>query len=150
MDDCLVVGAGVIGLSLAYELARAGLRVRVVDSGPPGKEASWAGAGILPPASFQATHPLEKLRAQSNQLHAEWAETLRSETGIDTGYRRSGVVRDGPANGQIFRNPRRARPQHLRRSANERKACSNSAKTESGRCPALSCAFARRSHTIPV
>src|SRR5436190_15243540 len=90
MDDCLVLGAGVIGLSLAYELARAQMRVRVIDSGPPGKEASWAGAGILPPAGPHAAHPLEQLRAQSNQLHAEWAETLRAETGIDNGYRRCG------------------------------------------------------------
>jgi len=90
MDDCLVIGAGVIGLSLAYEAARAGLRVRVIDSGQPGREASWAGAGILPPAGLPVNHPLEKLRAQSNRLHAEWAETLRAETGIDNGYRRSG------------------------------------------------------------
>jgi glycine oxidase len=93
MDDCLIVGAGVIGLSLAYELASHGLRVRVLDRQEPGQEASWAGAGILPPANRStATHPLDELRGMSHQLHAEWAVRLREETGIDTGYRRCGGI----------------------------------------------------------
>ena len=93
MDDCLIVGAGVVGLSLAYELAGHGLRVRVVDRQEPGREASWAGAGILPPANrATATHPLEQLRGMSHRLHAEWAARLQDETGIDTGYRRCGGI----------------------------------------------------------
>src|SRR5687768_3192644 len=87
MTDCLIVGAGVIGLSLAYELAIHGLRVRVIDRQEPGREASWAGAGILPPANFKtALHPLDQLRGLSHRLHVEWARQLRDETGIDTGY----------------------------------------------------------------
>src|SRR6185503_3643952 len=93
MDDCLIVGAGVIGLSLAYELAGHGMRVRVVDRQEPGREASWAGAGILPPANPDtADHPYEQLRGISHRLHAEWARRLRQETGIDTGYRRCGGI----------------------------------------------------------
>jgi glycine oxidase len=93
MEDCLIVGAGVVGLSLAYELACHGLRVRVVDRSEPGREASWAGAGILPPASLEtAEHPYEKLRGLSHQLHPRWAERLRDETGIDTGFRRCGAI----------------------------------------------------------
>jgi glycine oxidase len=95
-DDCLIVGAGVIGLSIAYELAQAGLRVRVIDRGKAGQEASWAGAGILPPANFStvatAVHPYDQLRALSNQIHEQWADRLRTETGIDTGYRRCGGI----------------------------------------------------------
>ncbi len=93
MDDCLIVGAGVVGLSLAYELSGHGLRVRVVDRQEPGREASWAGAGILPPANRDtATHPLEQLRGMSHRLHAEWARRLGEETGIDTGYRQCGGI----------------------------------------------------------
>ena len=49
MTDCLIVGGGVVGLSLAYELARQEMHVCVIDQSEPGREASWAGAGILPP-----------------------------------------------------------------------------------------------------
>ena len=90
-DDCLILGGGVVGLSIAYQLARDGWQVRVIDRSQPGREASWAGAGILPPANLRtATHPLEKLRGLSHQLHPEWAERLHAETGIDTGFRRCG------------------------------------------------------------
>src|SRR4051794_29509668 len=91
MKRCLVIGGGVIGLSLAYELSRQKWGVRVLDRQTCGQEASWAGAGILPPAnSATALHPLDQLRALSHELHAQWAERLVVETGIDNGFRRCG------------------------------------------------------------
>ncbi len=63
MDDALLVGGGIIGLSLAYELAGRGLKVRLLDRAEPGREASWAGAGILPPAARHAAHPADQLAA---------------------------------------------------------------------------------------
>lgn len=93
MHDCLIVGGGVIGLSLAYELARRGGRVQLLERAKVGREASWAGAGILPPANrAAAVHPLEQLRALSYELHPVWAERLREETGIDNGLRRCGGI----------------------------------------------------------
>ena len=93
MADCLIVGGGVIGLSLAYELSRYGMQLHVVDRGPVGREASWAGAGILPPANLQtAVHPWDWLRARSHGLYPLWSQALRDETGIDNGYRRCGGI----------------------------------------------------------
>ena len=92
MSDVLIVGGGVIGLSLAYELAGRGAAVRVIDAGQPAREASWAGAGILPPARATKGDPLEQLTALSNDLHRQWSETLRETTGIDNEYRRSGAI----------------------------------------------------------
>ena len=91
MHDCLIVGAGAIGLSLAYELACRGRSVRVVERGAVGRESSWAGAGIFPPAN-QATaiHPLDQLRGLSHRLHVEWSARLLAETGIDNQYQRCG------------------------------------------------------------
>jgi glycine oxidase len=93
MHDCLILGGGVIGLSLAWQLARDGSRVQVIDRAEFGQEASWAGAGILPPASAAAAlHPYDQLRALSYDLHADWAARLLAETGIDNGFRRCGGI----------------------------------------------------------
>lgn len=105
MEDFVVVGGGVIGLSIAYELSRTGSKVRVIERGAPGREASWAGAGILPAAGVDnVSEPIEQLRARSGVLHEEWATALREETGIDTGYRVCGgvyVARDDEARKQL-------------------------------------------------
>lgn len=93
MDDCLIIGGGVVGLSLAWELAGCGLKVHVVERGQPGREASWAGAGILPAARrTPGGSPLEQLSALSRRLHAEWAERLASDTGMKTGFRVCGEL----------------------------------------------------------
>lgn len=90
-DDVLVVGGGVVGLALAYELAGRGRRVRLIERGVPGQEASWAGAGIIPPAHpGREAVPLDDLARLGSRLHPEWSERLRAETGIDNGYRRCG------------------------------------------------------------
>jgi glycine oxidase len=47
--DVAIVGAGLIGLGIAFELAQRGAVVRVFDRGEPGRGASWAGAGMLAP-----------------------------------------------------------------------------------------------------
>ncbi len=97
MHDCLIIGGGVVGLSLAYELAGAGLSVHLVERGQLGREASWAGAGLLPPAvrrednnAIQQTDPMQQLEALSHEMHRAWAADLREATGLDTGYRRTG------------------------------------------------------------
>lgn len=92
--DVLIVGGGVIGCSLARELAGRGLRVTVVERGNPGEEASLAAAGLLAPQSeAEAPGPLFDLALESRSLYPEWARGLESETGMEVGYRRFGVLR---------------------------------------------------------
>lgn len=93
MTQVAVLGGGIVGLSIAWELAGRGADVVVLDRFELGKKASWAGAGILVPSNEgTATHPLEQLTGHSNRLHAEWSRRLAEETGIDNGYRQCGGV----------------------------------------------------------
>jgi glycine oxidase len=91
--DIVIVGGGVIGLAIADALARLGMRLAVVDRRELGREASWAGAGLIAPeAENPARHPLVALRALSTRLYPGWSSVLEEETGIDIGYRRCGGV----------------------------------------------------------
>lgn len=92
--DTLIIGGGVIGLSLAYELVSRGQVVTIVERDTCGRAASWAGVGILPPPATRGCEkdPLEQLRMLSHRLLAQWAEPLQAETGIDTGWRRCGGI----------------------------------------------------------
>jgi glycine oxidase len=86
-----IIGGGVIGLSIAWELAGRGNQVALYDSGPVGRGTSWAAAGILPPANLRtATDPIDKLRGISHQQFPVWANELQRSTGIDVGLRRCG------------------------------------------------------------
>jgi len=94
--DVLIVGGGVIGLSLAWELAQHDVKVCVVDRGELGREASWAGAGMVPPGPTQPhwhlATPFEQLEGLSQALHEKWHEKLRDLTGIDNEYHRCGTI----------------------------------------------------------
>ena len=92
--DVLIVGGGVIGLTTAYFLAtRTGAQVAVLDRGGLGQEASWAGAGIIPPGKPEtATSPDAWLQAVSGSMIADLSRELHEAVGIDNGYRVSGGI----------------------------------------------------------
>ena len=93
MPDVIVIGGGVIGLSIAWELAGNGLSVRVLEQGAFGGEASWAGAGMLPPGNLaNARTPEARLRGATHQLWPAWSEALTASTGMDNGFVRCGGV----------------------------------------------------------
>jgi glycine oxidase len=92
-DDVVIVGGGVIGLSIAYVLAREGVRATLFDRRELGREASWAGAGMIPPAAERpAASAMSLLRSRSARLYPEWSAALKEETGIDNEYRCNGGV----------------------------------------------------------
>jgi glycine oxidase len=75
--------------------------VAIIERGEVGREASWAGAGMIPPQitwnnsskqhrSTSAT-PLQELLRLSRELHPRWSRELRELTGIDNEYRRCGA-----------------------------------------------------------
>ncbi|RLA09378.1 MAG: glycine oxidase ThiO, partial [Gammaproteobacteria bacterium] len=69
MTDFTIIGGGVIGMMVARELALDGASVELLESGEPGREASWAGGGILSPLHpWRYPDPLLRLAARSQQL----------------------------------------------------------------------------------
>jgi glycine oxidase len=85
--DILIVGGGVVGLTTAWFLSGEGASVLVVEQGDVGKQASWAGAGIIPPGDPRRAHsPLDLLRAHSSVMYPVLSAQLLEETGIDNSY----------------------------------------------------------------
>src|SRR5580704_8252847 len=91
--DVAIAGGGLIGASIALELAQAGLRVGVFDRQEPGQEASWAGAGILSPAPESAAMiSLVPLGKASMAIYPEFVRMVEEISGQSTGYRSKGTL----------------------------------------------------------
>jgi glycine oxidase len=91
--DAAIAGGGLIGGAIALELARAGLRVGVFDRQEAGKEASWAGAGIISPApEGPAMIPLVPLGKASLALYPEFVAMVEEIYGESVGYRPKGTL----------------------------------------------------------
>ncbi|TMG18771.1 MAG: glycine oxidase ThiO [Chloroflexi bacterium] len=91
--DVIVIGAGAIGTSIAYQLAKAGLKVMVFDRGRVGGEATGASAGMIQLNPDRGTPPAySSLGAESARLFTALAAELLERTGIDIGYRRASLL----------------------------------------------------------
>ncbi len=89
----VVVGAGVVGCAVAYELARRGATVRIVDDRPAGMGATQASAGILAPyVEAREGSPLLELAARSLDLFDAFHAGVSEASGIAVPYRRSGLL----------------------------------------------------------
>lgn len=91
--DVAIVGAGIVGCSIAFELAKAGVRVGVLEQGGIGEESSTAAAGMLS-GQHGVTNfgPRYQLHLEARELHARLADELRELTGIDVGFCRWGLL----------------------------------------------------------
>lgn len=86
-----IIGGGVIGLSLGWELSQRGLDVTIIQKNTAKQTTSWTAGGILPPANLaRAIDPLDRLRGFSHELYQDWVFQLESATQIDCGFRRCG------------------------------------------------------------
>jgi glycine oxidase len=92
--DYLIVGGGIIGCSLARELARTSAQVVLLERNAVGSEASSAAAGVLSPTFFQPTGSgsLIELCRQSAGIFEDWVKELRADGVDDVGYRRTGLL----------------------------------------------------------
>jgi glycine oxidase len=92
--DVVVIGGGVIGLSVAWYLRHEGASVIVLERGQVGGQASGAAAGMLAPlAEAKSTGPFVELGLASLQLYPAFVEALRDETGLDPELVGPGMLR---------------------------------------------------------
>jgi glycine oxidase len=91
--DAVFVGGGVIGLAGAWQSARAGLSVALVDP-EPGHGATWAAAGMLAPVTeaHYGEEALVRLNLAAAGLWPDFARELEAESGLPVGYLRHGTV----------------------------------------------------------
>ena len=92
-SDVVVVGAGIVGCAAAYELARRGARVRVIERRDVGRGATQASAGVLAPhLEAHAGLPLVDLGARSLDLYDEFVARVVEDSGAAVEYARNGTL----------------------------------------------------------
>jgi glycine oxidase len=90
--DVIIVGGGIIGLSLAIALHKRGARVLVVERGEPGREASHAAAGMLADCTLETPAALQPLATASARMYPEFVLELQDESGVDVDLRDQGTL----------------------------------------------------------
>jgi glycine oxidase len=104
--DVIIVGGGIIGLSLSIALHKRGLRVLVVERGEPGREASYAAAGMLADCPLETPTALQALATASARMYPEFVLELQDESGIKVDLRDQGTLLLAPDNAEFLaQNP---------------------------------------------
>ena len=102
--DAIIIGAGIIGVSLGIALRKRGLRVLVVERGEPGREASYAAAGMLADCTLETPPALEPLATASARMYPEFVHELEDESGMRLDLRSEGTILFPPI-GQTHERP---------------------------------------------
>lgn len=93
METVAVIGAGIIGSSIAWKLAKHGFRVTVFDADGFGREASLAGAGMVTPAGeLQEGDPWFELGLESFRLYPSFIQELEEDSKRQVEFRQCGAL----------------------------------------------------------
>ncbi len=102
--DLIIIGGGIIGLSLAISLRKRGASVLVVERGEPGREASYAAGGMLVDGGLETPAVLQPLATASARMYPEFAHELQLESGVNVDLRDQGTI-VLPALGHVYERP---------------------------------------------
>lgn len=93
-DNIIIIGGGVIGLGIGWQLAKSGAAVTIFDRDEAGRAASWAAAGMLAPyAEVHTEEPeLLQLGIESLSLYPQWVDELETDAEMSIGYRVEGTL----------------------------------------------------------
>jgi glycine oxidase len=90
--DVIIIGGGIIGLSLAIALRKRGATVLVVERGEPGRESSHAAGGMLVDCTVETAPALQPLATASAKMYPEFARELEGESGMKVDLRDQGTI----------------------------------------------------------
>jgi glycine oxidase len=90
--DVIVIGGGIIGLSLSIALRKLGATVLIVERGEPGREASHAAAGMLADFPLEMPSALQNLASASARMYPEFVHELQDESGMNVDLRDQGTI----------------------------------------------------------
>ncbi|EGQ4007677.1 glycine oxidase ThiO [Staphylococcus pseudintermedius] len=94
MKQTLIIGAGVMGLSIARQLNSKHRHIRIIDRSTPRMNASYAAGGMLGAQNeFFEDTPLYRLAMKSRAMMPELAQALERETGIHIEYQQHGLIK---------------------------------------------------------
>lgn len=92
-SEFLIIGGGINGLLVARELAHTGATIALLERGEFGREASWAGGGIISPLyPWRYSPPVTALSRWAQDYYPALHAQLLEETGIDVELIRSGLL----------------------------------------------------------
>ena len=90
--DVIIIGGGIIGLSLSIALRKRGAAVLIVERGEPGREASHAAGGMLVDCPLETPAALQDLASASARMYPEFVLELELESGIKVDLRNNGTI----------------------------------------------------------
>lgn len=93
MSDIVIVGGGIIGLLTAWELASSGAEIKLLERGKIGREASWAGGGIVSPLyPWRYNQAVSALSHWAQDRYPQLALQLLQQSGIDPEFNPCGLL----------------------------------------------------------
>ncbi len=88
----IIIGGGIIGLTLARELYKKGIDITIIEKERIGRGASWVAGGMLAPQSegLEIGEMLD-LCLESRDMYKDYIKEIEKDTGLQTGYWDSGI-----------------------------------------------------------